>query len=116
MAPITHTISIGMDEPLIGVHSLADASGKPAGGGPHHRPLHRMSRKPSQQGSSHHSNATSDKGALNGFFSYPAGLVGQAFAFIQILTNMVGTRIAIRINRRPVPAMSGTTGNHQSHN
>ncbi len=105
-----------MDEPLIGVHSLADASGKPAGGGPHHRPLHRMSRKPSQQGSSHHSNPATHEGTFDSLVAYPAGLVSQAFAFIQILTNMVGTRIAIRINRRPVPAMSGTTGNHQSHN
>ena len=108
MAPVGHTIPIGMDETLVCVGPLTDTSGESANSGSHHRPLRRMSRETSQQSSPQHSNAASDKGALDGFFSHPAGLVGQTFTFIQILTDTVGSRIAIRIHRRPVTAMGGT--------
>lgn len=113
--PVAHTISISVNETLFRVHPLANASGESADGGSHHRALYWISVKSSQQGSSQHSNAAPDDGALNGFFSHPAGLMGQTFTFIQILTDTVGSRIAIRINCWTVTAMGGAPGKNQSH-
>ena len=104
-----------MDETLIGVHSLAGTSGNPAGGCSYHRPLHRAARNSSQQKSSDHSDTASNNGALYGLFPHSAGLMGQGFTLIHILTDSVGPRIAIRIHRRPVTAMRCTPGKNQSH-
>jgi hypothetical protein len=104
-----------MNVPLIGIHPLADSSGKPTGGGSKHRPLHGASRKSSQQRSSHHPNTASNHGAFDGLFTDPAGMMGQAFTLIQILTDPVGAWIAIRINGGPVTTLGSTPGKYQSN-
>jgi hypothetical protein len=104
-----------MDETLIGVHSLADTSSDPTRSCAQHSTLHRTSVESSQQSSPYHSNATSDNGTSNRGLFHPAGLIGQAITFIQILADTVRSRVAIRVNRRTVTAMGGTPVKNEHH-
>jgi hypothetical protein len=102
-----------MNETLVRIHSLADASSDPADGCTHHSPLYRAPVKPADQSSPQHSNSTSNDGTTDRGFFQPAGLVGQAITLIQVLTDAVGSRVSIRVHRWAVAAMGGASGKNQ---